>query len=286
MTDLLSAAFGGIEFRTVMAADLWPALVDPIQIESIILNLAINARDAMQAGGILTLETFNAVVDSGPVGAEGLSPGHYVGMAVTDTGVGIPDDVLPRVFEPFFTTKQLGKRSGLGLAQAFGFAKQSGGGVRIETRVGHGTSVKVFLPRAELVAGERDRVSAHTKSGPPTKVTARILVVDDDEAVRKTSVRLLGALGFAPVPAASGKEALQLIAAGLAIDLVLADFAMPEMNGRELAKTIQTGHPAVPVILVTGYGNREILKDLGEARILQKPYADHELLQEITGALN
>jgi CheY-like chemotaxis protein len=286
MTDLLSAAFGGIEFRTVMAADLWPALVDPIQIESIILNLAINARDAMQAGGILTLETFNAVVDSGPVGAEGLSPGHYVGMAVTDTGVGIPDDVLPRVFEPFFTTKQLGKRSGLGLAQAFGFAKQSGGGVRIETRVGHGTSVKVFLPRAELVAGERDRVSTGTKSGPPTKVTARILVVDDDEAVRKTSVRLLGALGFAPVPAASGKEALQLIAAGLAIDLVLADFAMPEMNGRELAKTIQTGHPAVPVILVTGYGNREILKDLGEARILQKPYADHELLQEITRALN
>jgi PAS domain S-box-containing protein len=286
MTDLLSAAFGGIEFRTVMAADLWPALVDPIQIESIILNLANNARDAMQAGGILTLETFNAVVDSGPVGAEGLSPGHYVGMAITDSGVGIPDDVLPRVFEPFFTTKQLGKRSGLGLAQAFGFAKQSGGGVRIETRVGHGTSVKVFLPRAELVAGERDRVSAGTKSGPPTKVTARILVVDDDEAVRKTSVRLLGALGFAPVPAASGKEALQLIAAGLAIDLVLADFAMPEMNGRELAKTIQTGHPAVPVILVTGYGNREILKDLGEARILQKPYADHELLQEITRALN
>jgi signal transduction histidine kinase len=142
MTDLLSAAFGGIEFRTVMAADLWPALVDPIQIESIILNLAINARDAMQAGGILTLETFNAVVDSGPIGAEGLSPGHYVGMAVTDTGVGIPDDVLPCVFEPFFTTKQLGKRSGLGQAQAFGFAKQSGGGVRIETRVGHGTSVR------------------------------------------------------------------------------------------------------------------------------------------------
>jgi PAS domain S-box-containing protein len=287
MGELLSATFGGtVELRTAMAAGLWPALVDPTQIELMILNLAINARDAMQAGGTLTLETFNAVIDSGPVGPEDLAPGYYVGLAVSDTGVGIPDDVLPRVFEPFFTTKQSGKGSGLGLAQAFGFTKQSGGGVRIETRVGRGTSVKVFLPRAEAAVSERERETAGLKPGLQSKVNANILVVDDDRAVLKTSTRLLDALGFAAVAAASGREALQLLASGVEIDLVLADFAMPEMTGVELAKTIQSAHPAVPVILVTGYGDREVLKNLRDARILQKPYADHELLEEITRALN
>src|SRR4030081_3175549 len=127
--DLLGATLGGtVQLRTALAADLWPALVDPTQIEAMILNLAINARDAMRLGGILTLETFNAVIDSGPTGTEGPVPGQYVGLAVHDTGIGIPDDVLPRVFEPFFTTKQLGKGSGLGLAQVLGFAKQSGAG--------------------------------------------------------------------------------------------------------------------------------------------------------------
>jgi CheY-like chemotaxis protein len=236
----------------------------------------------MQSGGILTLETFNAVIDSGPAGTEGPAPGQYVGLAVNDTGVGIPDDVLPHVFEPFFTTKHPGKNSGLGLAQVLGFAKQSGGGVGIVTRVGEGTSVKVFLPRGEVVLRHRDRASVNIKQS--LKV-ASILVVDDDEAVLRTTLRLLDALGFGTVPAASGGEALRLIASGLEIDLVLADFAMPEMTGDQLAKALRT-HPDLPVILVTGYNDREMLKDLGEARILQKPYADDELLEEITRALN
>jgi PAS domain S-box-containing protein len=286
MSDLLSATLGStVQLRTVLSADLWPALVDPTQIELIILNLAINARDAMGSGGILTLETFNAVIDDGPFGPQEPVPGRYVGLAVNDTGVGIPDDVLPRVFEPFFTTKEGGKGSGLGLPQVFGFAKQSGGGVGIETRVGEGTSVKAFLPRAEVAVRDRERESVDAEPGPRTEMTVRILVVDDDGAVLRTTLRMLDALGYATVPAASGGEALALIANGPKIDLVLADFAMPEMTGVELAETIHTTCPALPVILVTGYGNREALKDFGEARILHKPYTEDELKKKIASAL-
>lgn len=260
MSDLLSATLGGtVQVRTVLSSDLWPALVDPTQIELIILNLAINARDAMRSGGILTLETCNAVLDDQPLKPQEPVPGQYVRLAVNDTGVGIPDDALPRVFEPFFTTKEPGKGSGLGLAQVWGFAKQSGGGVGIETRVGEGTSVKVFLPRAEVAPRDRERESVDAEPGPRTEMTVRILVVDDDGAVLRTTLRMLGTLGYATVPAASGREALALIADGPKIDLVLADCAMPEMTGVELAETIHTTCPALPVVLVTGYGNREAL---------------------------
>lgn len=149
MTFLLKATLGGtIELRTALAADLWPALVDPTQIESVILNLAINARDAMPSGGVVVLKTFNVVLGDGPLEPVQPASGQYVALVVSDTGGGIPNDVLPHVFEPFFTTKETGTHSGLGLAQVYGFARQSGGGVEIETRVGEGASVSVFLPRA------------------------------------------------------------------------------------------------------------------------------------------
>jgi PAS domain S-box-containing protein len=182
MRDLLSVTFGGtIKLRTALAGDLWPALVDPTQIELIVLNLAINARDAMPSGGILTLETFNAVIDDGPFGSEDPPPGRYVALAVNDTGVGIPGDVLPRVFEPFFTTKEPGKGSGLGLSQVFGFAKQSGGGVAIESAVGEGTSVRVFLPCAEAVRHDGDeKQSVDAKPRVQASKKGTIVVVDDD----------------------------------------------------------------------------------------------------------
>jgi signal transduction histidine kinase/CheY-like chemotaxis protein len=287
MLDLLSATLGGtVQLQTVLATDLWQALVDPAQIESIILNLAINARDAMQEGGILTVETFNAVIDEGRFGPGEPVPGQYVGLAVNDTGTGISDDVLPRVFEPFFTTKEPGKGSGLGLAQIFGFSKQSGGGVRLETRVGEGTSVKVFFPRAEAVTCDRERQLIDPVRGMHVKPMATILIVDDDKAVLRTTLRMLDALGFLAVPAASGEEALRLIAGGLEFDLVLADFAMPGMTGVELAKEICATRPMLPVILVTGYGNREILSDFGEARILQKPCSENELMEKIAVVLS
>lgn len=239
----------------------------------------------MRSGGILTLETFNAVIDKGPCGPQEPVPGQYAGLAVNDTGAGIPPDVLPRVFEPFFTTKEPGKGSGLGLAQVFGFAKQSGGGVGIETRVGQGTSVKVFLPRAEGASRGREREPEDAEQARQTKTMVSILVVDDDKAVLRSTLGMLDILGYAAVPAVSGGEALRLIASGLKVDLVLADFAMPEMTGVELMKTIHASFPGLPVVLVTGYSNREELKDFGEARILRKPYTEAEVREKITGAL-
>jgi PAS domain S-box-containing protein len=287
MSDLLNATLeGAVQLQTALAPDLWTALVDPTQIESIVLNLAINARDAMRSGGMLTLETFNAIIDNNPFGPEDPVPGQYVGLAVHDTGVGIPNDVLPHIFEPFFTTKEPGKGSGLGLAQVFGFAKQSGGGVRIATRVGEGTSVRVFLPRAEVIARDRERELIDAEQSRLTKMTGSILVVDDDKAVLRTTLRVLDTLGFAAIAAASGGEALRLIAGGLEIELVLADFAMPGMTGVELAKSIHTTRPALPVILVTGDGDREILKEFGEMRTLHKPYTEAELMEKIANVVN
>jgi len=286
MNDLLRATLRGtIQLRTVPATNLWPALVDPTQLEFVILNLAINARDAMPSGGVLTLETFNAVMDTVALSPAGPRQGSYVGVSVHDTGVGIPDDVLPRVFEPFFTTKEPGRGSGLGLAQVFGFAKQSGGGVEIKSRVGEGTLVKVFLPRADRLPSDRELADVDQGSK-PEEARLTILVVDDDRTVLRSTGRMLDSLGYLAVPTASGREALRLLESEPKVDLVLADFAMPEMTGVELAKTIHSTHPALPVILITGYGNREELKDLGEARILQKPYTEGELMGKITETLN
>jgi CheY-like chemotaxis protein len=259
-------------------------LVDPTQIQSVILNLVINARDAMGSGGTLTLETFNAITDKELSGPEAPAPGKYVGLAVQDTGMGIPDDVLPHIFEPFFTTKGPGKGSGLGLAQVIGFAKQSGGGIALKTRVGEGTSVTVFLPCAEVVPRVRERESGAEQIS-TVELKPCILVVDDDQAVLRSTVRVLEAVGYAAVPAASGQEALELIANGLKIELVLADFAMPEMTGVELAKAICATHPNLPVILVTGYGDRETLEEFREAQILRKPYDEDGLMKAILTAL-
>jgi signal transduction histidine kinase len=185
MTDLLGVTLGGtVQLSTALAPDLRPALVDPTRLELIILNLAINGRYAMPTGGTLTIETFNASLEGEPSGPEAPAPGDHVALAVIDTGIGIPDDVLPRVFEPFFTTKERGKGSGLGSAQVFGFAKQSGGGVRIDTRVGEGTSVKVYLPRAE-VATDPEQELVDGQQAPRVTIRSTVLVVDDDEVVLK-----------------------------------------------------------------------------------------------------
>jgi PAS domain S-box-containing protein len=286
MSNLVGATLGGtIQLKTILAPHLWPALVDPTQIELIVLNLVINARDAMQSGGTLTLETSNAEIEHEPMRPEDPPPGDYVVLAVCDTGIGIPGDVLPRVFEPFFTTKA-GKGSGLGLAQVFGFAKQSGGGVRIDTRVGEGTSVKVFLPRAELAKADQEMQLAEARQDWQVTRKLNVLIVDDDKAVLKSTTRMLDSLGYAAVAAESGGEALRLIASEPDFDLVLADFAMPEMNGVELARALRTMHPNLPVILVTGYRGLDALKEFDETRILQKPYQEDDLMDKIVTALN
>jgi signal transduction histidine kinase/CheY-like chemotaxis protein len=286
MSDLLGVTLGGtVNLSTTLAPDLWPALVDPTQLELTILNLAINGRDAMHSGGTLTIETFNASLQGEPSKPEAPSAGDYVALAVTDTGVGIPDDVLPRVFEPFFTTKEPGKGSGLGLSQVFGFAKQSAGGVGIETRVGEGTSVTIYLPRADVAGDDPKPESVDVQQAPRVKMRWTVLVVDDDKVVLKSTGRMLDSLGYAVIPAESGGEALRLTATRPEIALVLADFVMPEMNGVELARAIQATRPGLPVIIVTGHGDLEDLKEIGEWRILQKPYSEDDLDAMITAAL-
>jgi PAS domain S-box-containing protein len=286
MGDLLGATLGGtVRLKTIFAPDLWPASVDPNQIEMIVLNIAINARDAMQPGGTLTIETFNTVIESESFRPEEPSPGDYVVLAVKDTGTGIPDDVLLHVFEPFFTTKEPGKGSGLGLAQVFGFAKQSGGGVRIETRLGQGTAVKVFLPRAGVDVADHHAHSVDASKRLQTTKGLRVLIVDDDKAVLRSTVRMLDVLGYAAVSAESGSEALRLLASNQEIDLVLADFAMPEMSGGELAKAICAMRPTLPVILMTGYSGLAVLKELNDLRIILKPFTEDDVVNAIGAAL-
>jgi nitrogen-specific signal transduction histidine kinase/CheY-like chemotaxis protein len=286
LETLLNVTLGGtFKLEMDLAGDLGPALVDPTQIELLVLNLAINARDAMPSGGTLTLETFNAVIETRPVRLEDPPPGDYVVLAVKDTGSGIPNELLPRVFEPFFTTKEPGKGSGLGLAQVFGFAKQSGGGVCIDTRVGEGSSVKVFFPRSDREGSIGERASAAIESRPQAPHKLHILVVDDDRPVLRSVLRLLDNLGHSVVPADSGKAALHVVETDSDLDLVLADIAMPDMSGAELAKAIDAVRPRLPVVLMIGYGGREILRERGQMPVLQKPFSENDLAAKIAEIL-
>ncbi|MGV7031580.1 response regulator [Methylobacterium symbioticum] len=290
MRDLLQSSIGGaVEIAMVLEPGLWPALADPTQIELIILNLAINARDAMAVGGRLTIETANATLDE-PDRPEAPPAGEHVMIALSDTGSGISPEVLVHVFEPFFTTKEVGKGSGLGLAQVYGFAKQSGGGVRIETRLGEGTTVRVFLPRAaaepEIAAEDAER-----EARPPRPQGERpvVLVVDDDDAVREITVTRLSEAGYLIQEAGSGPAALRALAADPAISLVVLDFAMPGMNGAEAACEIRRRRPGLPVIFATGYADRTALmqvESVCEDRIVQKPFRGAELERKVDAALS
>ncbi|WP_404439049.1 response regulator [Stutzerimonas chloritidismutans] len=284
LLSLLHSTLGGaVTIETDTRAGLWHALVDPTQIEMIILNLAINARDAMGSSGTLTLSTANAVVDTPPLRAEEPVPGEYVVLSVTDTGTGMSDEVLQKAFEPFFTTKEVGKGSGLGLAQVFGFAKQSGGGARIETNLGVGTTVKVYLPRVmapELPTGTPEP----DHSTPIGDASHTVLLVDDDNSVREVTAQMLGNLGYLVIQADSGQAALDLLQDGASVDLLLADFAMPGMNGGELARAVLSRYPKLPVVFVTGYAELGEL-GMGTSTIIQKPFREEHLAAKLNMAL-
>jgi signal transduction histidine kinase/CheY-like chemotaxis protein len=283
MLDLLQSAIGGgIVINTQFQPDLWPALADSSQIELVVLNLVINARDAMQSDGRITIETANSRL-AAPQKPEEPAAGEYVMIAVTDNGSGIAKDVLVKIFEPFFTTKETGKGSGLGLSQVLGFAKQSGGGVRIDTRVGEGTSVRVYLPRAAVESVPTTSASiiphVHRKG-------AIILLVDDDDAVREVTSSMLAELGYVVLEVGSGGAALDLLDRQADIDLVLLDLAMPGMSGVEVARQVQMKHPSLPTLFVTGYPDKAALKDVGEDKIIKKPFARDELAEKVEGALS
>jgi len=284
MRDLLQSSLGGsVQINTVFRPGLWRALVDPTQVELIVLNLAINARDASQVGGSITLETANATVGP-PQKPEEPPAGEYVAISVTDTGSGMTKDVLAKAFEPFFTTKEIGKGSGLGLSQVLGFAKQSGGGMRIESRVGEGTSVRVYLPRS-AVTDVLEVVSVSVDAAQHQRKGAIILLIDDDSAVREVTSSLLRELGYVVMEVGSGGAALDLLSRDASVDLVMLDFAMPGMNGVDVAREVSSKYPTLPVVFVTGYADNTALEMIGDERIIKKPFVGDELVTKVQAAL-
>jgi signal transduction histidine kinase len=291
MRDLLQSSIGGaVQIETTLQADLWPALIDATQIELVILNLAINARDAMAVGGRLTIETANVVVTGAPSRPEQPQPGEYVMVAVSDTGTGMRPEVLARVFEPFFTTKEVGKGSGLGLAQVFGFVKQSGGGIRIDTVLGEGTSIKVYLPRVDgdgaMPAEKAKPIDCAVTHPPGSRPT--VLVVDDDAEVREVTVTRLSEAGHEVREASSGLQALAALEADPCVDLVVLDFAMPGMNGAEVAIEIRKRWPGTPVLFVTGFADTTALTMAGANgadAVVLKPFREGELERKVAAAL-
>jgi signal transduction histidine kinase len=284
MRDLLHSTMGGsIRIDVKPQTGLWLAMADPTQLELAVLNLAINARDAMEVGGHLRIETANVRLGM-PTTPEEPPPGEYVGICVRDSGTGMTPEVRAKVFEPFFTTKDVGKGSGLGLSQVLGFSKQSGGGVRIESRRGEGTAVHLYMPRA--VVRELDaplRTASMHRSTASQKAT--ILVVDDDDAVRDITADMLRDLDYSVLEASSGGAALDLLHQRVKIDLILIDFAMPGMNGAEVARFMRSKHPDFPIVFVTGFADREALEGLQHAHVIGKPFTSAELAEKIQLAL-
>jgi PAS domain S-box-containing protein len=266
-----------------------PAVVvgDPGQLQQVVLNLAVNARDAMPDGGTLTLDTSIVVLDQdGCRRHPGTNPGSYVRLAVQDTGCGIAEAIRERIFEPFFTTKELGKGTGMGLAMVYGIVRNHGGAIEVESELGRGTTIAIYLPHAaEAVAGESPRRSAWANPG-----TGRILVVDDEDAVREVAADLLSSLGYHVTTAPDGISALQQYRlSGHEVDVVLLDLAMPGMDGRECFNALKAIDPEVKAVLCTGYGFNvaaQQLLDDGMLGIVAKPYGIEQLADAIALALH
>lgn len=284
--DMLYRTLGGtVEVTASLAPDLWPALVDPHQLELVILNLAINARDAMPHGGRVRVETRNA--EAGKLDESlDLVPGDYVLVSVADTGEGMSEEVLAHACEPFYTTRGPGKGSGLGLAQVYGLACQSGGGLRITSAVGQGTTVEVYLPRSPMqpeAAADRRQETDQRASGRH----ATVLVIDDEDDVRNVTVAYLEALGYQVIQAAGGQTALDLLHGDCpAIDVLMADYAMPGLSGIELARLVRAKCPELPVVIITGYVDTAGFDNrIENAILLKKPYRMSELAVALEYAL-
>jgi PAS domain S-box-containing protein len=276
-----------IEVSPKLAADAWPAMVDPSQLSTAVLNLALNARDAMPDGGKLIIETRNVHLDEGYASMHSdVAVGDYVMVAVSDTGAGISAENLEKVFDPFFTTKEVGKGTGLGLSMVFGFVKQSGGHIKIYSEVGHGTSVKVYLPRSTGPGqnAEETILPAQVAGGDET-----VLIVEDDALVRKYVITQVASLGYSTLEAANAREALKIIDNGVPIDLLFTDIIMPgSMNGRQLSDEALRRRPSLKVLFTSGYTENAIVHhgrlDAG-VLLLAKPYRKNELAKMLRIAL-
>ncbi|HUH93471.1 MAG TPA: ATP-binding protein [Casimicrobiaceae bacterium] len=291
MTDMIVRTLGEtIRVETRLAAGLWATYADRSQLETALLNLVVNARDAMPQGGSLSIETANMDLDDRY--AADLVPGAYVMLSVSDTGSGIPEAILGKVFEPFFTTKDTGKGSGLGLSMVYGFVKQSGGHVRISSSPGKGTTVRICLPRCS------DGAMPAAGAGPPqgdsvphAKPGETVLVVEDNEDIRGLAVSALESLGYRVLLAHDGSSALRLVESidGARIDLLFADVALPGgMSGGALAEALRRMRPGMPVLLTSGYSQHPAVAHRGAAglRLLDKPYTFENLARNVRQALD
>jgi len=285
MSDLLDRTLGErIKIEIDLPRDIWPIYVDAHQLENAIVNLAVNARDAMEGQGLLRIASENVALTANEVGD--VRAGNYVKISVTDTGCGMPPDVIERAFEPFFTTKPVGKGTGLGLSQIFGFAHQSGGEVGIESRVGQGTAVSIYLPRTEVAASVRVHPSVQRVADADARVPgARILLVEDDPRVRTATVGALEDLDYDPIACSSGAEAVQLFHEQ-EFDLVITDVIMPEMTGPELIRHLKASYDRdFAVLFVTGYVGEGESDELRGYELLRKPFTVGALASAVSSAL-
>ncbi len=285
MEELIRRTVGPtIDIEVVGADGLWPALVDPNQLENALLNLCINARDAMPAGGHVTIETANRQLEGPATVEQDLPPGQYLSLSVTDTGTGMAPEVIVRAFDPFFTTKPLGQGTGLGLSMIYGFARQSGGQVRIRSAPGEGTTICLYLPRHLGTAGPVDQAAepsgtAHAEPG------ETILIVDDEPIVRMLVAEVLIDLGYQVVEAADGAAGLEKLGSDARIDLLITDIGLPGgMNGRQVADAARTLRPDLRVLFITGYAENSVIGD-GQLdpgmQVLTKPFLLETLVSRI-----
>lgn len=291
ISELLRRSLGeAVSLETVLAAGIWNTFADANQLENALVNLAVNARDAMPAGGNLTIETANCFLDEAYAGdaAEMLQPGQYVQIAVTDTGSGMDQPTLEKAFEPFFTTKDVGKGTGLGLSQVYGFVRQSAGHIRIYSEEGEGTTVKIYLPRHFGTAAPADTGRVREATGAIGKEI--ILVVEDDETLRQYATEILRELGYHVLEAANGAAALEMLASDHRVDLLFTDVVMPGgINGRQLAEQAVRNRPGLRVLFTSGYTRNAIVHDGrvdADVSLITKPYSFQDLAAKVRAHLD
>jgi PAS domain S-box-containing protein len=277
-----------LEMVTLLASGLWPVKVDPAQIEQVIINLAVNARDAMPKGGKLTIETANVVLDDNYVAAHlEAQPGEHVLLTISDTGSGMSDEVQAHIFEPFFTTKEQGKGTGLGLATVFGIIKQSGGNIQVYSEEGLGTTFKIYLPRAEEVSLA---TTQSDQAGDIPRGTETVLLAEDEATVRNLTAELLRTQGYTVLEADNGEEGLRLAQEHReTIQLLLTDVVMPQMGGKELARRLRAIHPEIKILFVSGYTDDAIVHHgvlESEVAFIQKPFSAVTLARKVRDVLD
>ena len=289
MEELIRRTVGpGVAVEVVAAGGLWTTLVDPNQLENALLNLCVNARDAMPSGGRLTIETGNKWLDERAARERDLSPGQYVSLCVSDSGAGMAPEVAARAFDPFFTTKPIGMGTGLGLSMVYGFARQSNGHARIYSEPGQGALVCLYLPRHHAEAESADEPAIRA-AAPRAEQGETVLVVDDEPTVRMLVTEVLEDLGYTAIEAADGAAGLQVLQSGARVDLLITDVGLPGMNGRQVADAGRAVRPGLKVLFITGYAENAVLSHGHLApgmHVMTKPFAMEALAKRIKNLIS